>query len=585
MTKKVKYPVLVVDDEEDLRDLIELTLLKMDLEVETASGVMAARKKLANNAYSLVLTDMRMPDGTGLDVVEFINDKGLDVPIAVVTAYGNADNAVEALKRGAFDYIQKPITLAQLRTLVKSAIKVEESETPEEKETIVPPKKPVSADGESPRRTALSTPRYGDIDFDFSLMEDGKEKSELLNRIYISNNKKRNLEPPNKIDFNKKIDIKEKKAEKDFSLLDEKSPVFEKKVVEDKKIIPPSEPVEKIKKEEVVSDSMPRLLGDSASMLEVKEIIKKLSKTLVPVYISGESGTGKEQAARSIHELSNRKEKAFVPVNCGAIPENLMESEFFGYKKGSFTGADSDKDGFFQYANGGTIFLDEVADLPLTMQVKLLRVIQERMVRKIGDNKETAVDVRILCATHKNLEKEVEEGRFRQDLYYRLNVITLRMPPLRELKDDLPKLIRRLLQKFSGSVPIQLLPDAFKTLLNYDYPGNFRELENILERAVALSTNNSIKDDDLQLRAVSKLPSSDLEEISTVAADSGSGVVAEIESLMKGTLTLQDLLDNYEKEILMKALVLSKYNRTQAAKLLGISFRSIRYRLERLNIE
>ena len=575
MNSKVKYPVLVVDDEEDLRELIAMTLIKMGLEVETASGVIEAKNKLANkkNCYSLVLTDMRMPDGSGLELVEYINKNNFDLPVAVITAYGNSDNAVDALKKGAFDYLQKPITLAQLRTLVKSAITVDDIP-----EASSAPKIPADAPKPALKEDDQNK-RYGDIDFDMSFLDKDrqsnvKEKSPeehaIRSRLYLSSSKE------------------EKQS------VSKPEPVVEKSQVEpipvsSEKISADSTPVEKEdsipqKTPDAEVAVLPRLMGESAAMKEVKAIIVKLSRTMVPVYISGESGTGKEQAARSIHELSERKNEAFVPVNCGAIPENLMESEFFGYKKGSFTGADSDKDGFFQHAHKGTIFLDEVADLPLAMQVKLLRVIQEKMVRKIGENKESSVDVRILCATHKNLEKEVAEGRFRQDLYYRLNVITLSMAPLRELKDDLPKLIARLLKKFSPDHPVKLLPEALKMLLNYDYPGNFRELENILERAVALCSNNSIHAEDLQLRASVPLNADERDSMSSMEQED-SYDQHDMEALLKGEVTLQDILDKYEKDILVKALERAKYNRTQAAKLLGISFRSIRYRLERLGIE
>ncbi len=591
MNSKIKFPVLVIDDEDDLRELIQMTLVKMGLEVDTAGGVTEAREKLEKNPYSLVLTDMRMPDGTGLEVVEFINDSDLDIPVAVITAYGNADNAVEALKRGAFDYLQKPITLAQLRTLVKSAIKIDEEQTENDKnKTHVELTDKASSQPPLKKKTTVKKEvRYGEIDFDFSLLDEKPYSSDIASYLYRTNNPQETLTTEDKkqksviteeaqestLSFVPTEKTETKAAAKELAKAPEEAP--KETFTEEKPVSP--------KKEKPLKVDLPRLLGESMAMQEVKDIIIKLSNTMVPVYISGESGTGKEQAARSIHELSERKEAPFVPVNCGAIPENLMESEFFGYKKGSFTGADADKEGFFQHANKGTIFLDEVADLPLAMQVKLLRVIQEKMVRKIGENKETAIDVRILCATHKNLEKEVEEGRFRQDLYYRLNVITLIMPPLRELKDDLPKLIRNLLKKFSANNPIQVSPESFKMLLNYDYPGNFRELENILERAVALSTHNNIKEDDLQLRAVASVNSAVLSESSANALGTTEGTQTEIDALISGRVTLQDLLDKYEKSILIQGLERAKYNRTQAAKLMGISFRSIRYRLERLGIE
>ncbi|RMC94267.1 sigma-54-dependent Fis family transcriptional regulator [Aquitalea palustris] len=443
MNKKV-LRVLVVDDEPDIRELLELTLIKMGLEVVTAGNVGEATARLAREPFDLVLTDMRMPDGEGIEVVQFIADQSLDIPSAIITAYGSTESAVRAMKAGAFDYLSKPISLAQLRTLVKSVLKVEGNG------------KPLSVE---------------------------------------------------------------------------------------------------------------RLVGDSAAMLEVRRMVDKLARSQAAVYISGESGTGKEQAARLIHEQSARAERPFVPVNCGAIPENLMESEFFGYRKGAFTGADSERDGFFQQANGGTLFLDEVADLPLAMQVKLLRAIQEKKVRKLGSPQEEAVDVRIICATHKDLATLVEAGQFRQDLYYRLNVLPLRMPPLRELRDDIPRFIGALLDRFAtaDSRP-RLTPDAVKAMLAYNYPGNFRELENILERAIALAGDDKVDVLDLQL---------------TPCAQSDDEQNAEY----AGSEPLQDFLDRVEREAILKALDATRFNRTQAAKLLGLTFRSMRYRMDRLGIK
>ena len=489
MNTPLNAPVLVVDDEDDLRDLIEMTLLKMGLEVDTADGVIAAKKKLDSQPYALVLTDMRMPDGSGLEVVEYLQEKNLDIPIAIITAYGNADQAVMALKAGAFDYIQKPVTLAQLRSLVKSALKVHEVSTAA----------PVAVD------TTAAEPLQA------------------------------------------------------ASAGDTASPT-------------PSIPA---------LPQFPRLRGESHLLGEVKRMIAKLAKGMVPVHITGESGTGKEQAARSIHDLSPRKDGPFIAVNCGAIPENLMESEFFGYKKGSFTGADSDREGFFQSANGGTIFLDEVADLPLTMQVKLLRAIQERAVRRIGESKETPVDIRIVSATHKDLGREVEEGRFRQDLYYRLNVVSITMPALRELRDDLPMLIDHLLANNPMGEDLVLSDAAKKQLLHYSYPGNFRELENILERATALAADGVIAPDDLQIHTHELIQ--DDEEDGDSAVEVGD-VSPLAHHFNMGQATLQEYLDEVERSILEQALAATKYNRTQAAKLLGISFRSMRYRLDRLKI-
>ena len=570
----LQYPVLVVDDEADIRDLMEMTLMKMGLRVDTAVGVDDAKEKLENNDYSLVLTDMRMPDGSGLEVVQHINKLMLDTPVAVITAFGNADQAVEALKEGAFDYLQKPITLSQLRSLVKSAVKVNE---PEEKPQAAP------AEPTPPAPAAQSVPSFVPPPVPprpqpiAAVPSRPSESAAKTVRKGISGGIDHPMTPPSAL-----------------SSLRER---FRSAPTQNTQAAAgmASEP-------EVGSDiDMPRLLGMSPQMVEVRHLIRRLAGSNVPVYISGESGSGKEQAARSIHELSPRTVGPFIAVNCGAIPENLMESEFFGYKKGSFTGADQDRLGFFQHADGGTLFLDEVADLPLAMQVKLLRAIQEKAVRRIGDAKETPVDVRIICATHKNLEALVESGAFRQDLYYRLNVVTLHMPPLREMREDLGGLILRLLNKYRDGVPggYKLSPKAQEALLSYSYPGNFRELENILERAIALTIGNIIQVDDLQLTAGNGPRLSDLparspaepqaEAVVETAADDAAELPPmnfdDLPQFMPGRTQIQEYLDLLERSIIEQALQITRYNRTQAAKLLGISFRSMRYRMERLSIE
>jgi two-component system response regulator PilR (NtrC family) len=439
--------VLVVDDEPDIRELLELTLAKMGLGVVAVGSLAEARETLRNARFDLCLTDMRLPDGEGLDLVRHISGLAGDLPVAVITAHGSAENAVAALKAGAFDYVSKPVGLEQLRALVKSA---------------------------------LSLPDQAD--------------------------------PP--------------------------------------------------------ARDLP-LLGGSAPLAQVRELIAKLARTQAPVHVSGESGSGKELAARLIHGEGARRERPFVPVNCGAIPETLMESEFFGYKKGAFTGAEQDRDGFFQAANGGTLFLDEVADLPLAMQVKLLRAIQEKRVRKVGATQEEPVDVRIISATHQNLARLVESGRFRQDLFYRLNVIELKMPPLRDCREDVPLIAASILERIaraSGAAPARLSDAALAELAQYDFPGNIRELENVLERATALSGGAQIGPDDLMLRPV--------------AADEGGGRAAE------GALgaPLPEYLDRVEREAILEALARTQFNRTAAAKLLGITFRTLRYRMQRLGI-
>jgi len=444
--------VLVVDDEVDILELIELTLLRMGLDVERAMNVREATVKLGQRHFDLCLTDMRLPDGTGIEIVDHITRTSMDLPVAVITAHGNTENAVAALKAGAFDYLAKPVGLDQLRTLVKSA---------------------------------LSLPKANDA-----------------------------------------------------------------KVVEQ-------------------ASGEKGLLGESIAIQQVRSLIDKLARSEAPVHITGESGSGKELAARLIHQKSARRDRPFVPVNCGAIPENLMESEFFGYKKGAFTGADADRDGFFQAANGGTLFLDEVADLPLPMQVKLLRAIQEKKARKVGSTQEDAVDVRIISATHQNLADCVESGKFRHDLYYRLNVIELRMPALRDMREDIPAIASAILDKLAGQARVprpQLEDDAMLALRGYDFPGNVRELENILERAMALCDGQRITMFDLQLTPP---------EAEEVAAPTEGG---------NGKWPLQEYLDRVEKEAILEALEKTRYNRTAAAKLLGITFRAMRYRMERLGI-
>jgi two-component system response regulator PilR (NtrC family) len=440
--------VLVVDDEPDIRELLELTLAKMGLAVDAVGSIAEAKARLQQARYRLCLTDMRLADGEGLELVRHIAALPVDLPVAVITAYGSAENAVAALKAGAFDYVAKPVALEQLRALVRSA---------------------------------LALPG-----------------------------------------------------------LDE----------------PPAAGQE--------------LLGESAPLCAVRETIAKLARTQAPVYISGESGSGKELAARLIHAGGARRKRPFVAVNCGAIPETLMESEFFGYRKGAFTGALEDRDGFFQAANGGTLFLDEVAELPLAMQVKLLRAIQEKRVRKVGATQEEPVDVRVISATHQDLAALTEAGRFRRDLFYRLNVIELKMPSLRECRDDVPLISARILERLArqeGHAPRTLSAEAIEALKAYDFPGNVRELENILERAVALSSGATIEVADLRLH-----PGRGEEPAG--AAPEGSTAPEPLPAY----------LNRLEREAILAALARTGFNRTAAAKLLGITFRSLRYRMQRLGI-
>jgi len=440
---------LVVDDEPDIRELLSITLGRMNIEVATASDYRTAVKQLGAERYDLVLTDMRLPDGDGLDLVEWIQQHRPGMPVAVITAHGNVEAAVRALKLGAFDFISKPLDLTALRKLVTSTLKLGESIE------------------ETSRRPML------------------------------------------------------------------------------------------------------RLLGDSQPMQQLRLMIAKVARSQAPVHISGDSGTGKELVARLIHDSGPRSDGPFVPVNCGAIPSELMESEFFGHRKGSFTGAVADKEGLIRSAEGGTLFLDEVADLPLHMQVKLLRVIQEKSVRPVGETREVPVDVRILSATHRQLDELVKAGKFREDLYYRINVIELHVPTLRERLDDVPLLVDVLLDRVSKQIGVprpEMTGAAMDKLLSYSYPGNVRELENILERAVTLCADDRVEPEDIQLKQGSgmDLPS----VVDEMAAD---GLEGQLESI--------------EREAIVRALEQTRYNKTKAAELLGMTFRQLRYRVKKLGIE
>ena len=440
---------LIVDDEPDIRELLAITLGRMQLEVDTAGDYASAVRQLGGQRYSLVLTDMRLPDGDGLDLVEWIQAHRPGVPVAVITAHGNVEAAVRALKLGAFDFISKPIDLASLRRLITTTLRLD------------------AGDDTTLRRATL------------------------------------------------------------------------------------------------------KLLGDSKPMRQLRTLVAKVARSQAPVHISGDSGTGKELVARLIHESGPRAEGPFVPVNCGAIPSELMESELFGHKKGSFTGAVADKEGLIRSAEGGTLFLDEVADLPLHMQVKLLRVIQEKAVRPVGETREVPVDVRILSATHRKLDELVKAGKFREDLYYRINVIELHVPALRERLDDVPQLVDMLLDRVSKQIGVprpEISDEALEKLLNYSYPGNVRELENILERAVTLCSEDRVEPGDIQLKqgAVMELP--------PVSAETGAD-------------GLEGQLEHIEREAILKALEQTRFNKTKAAELLGMTFRQLRYRVKKLGIE
>ena len=440
---------LIIDDEPDIRELLEITLARMDIDSRSAASVEEALQQLAAASYGLCLVDMRLPDGSGLDIVRHVASEYPDTPIAVITAHGNMETAVEALKAGAFDFVSKPVDLPVLRRLVQTALQLE------------------------PRPPSTDTGREGE------------------------------------------------------------------------------------------------LLGKSPAMQEIRRLIEKLARNQAPVFVSGESGTGKELAARAIHARSPRADKSFVAVNCGAIPQDLMESEFFGHVKGSFTGAVRDTPGLFQTADGGTLFLDEVADLPLSMQVKLLRAIQEKSVRPVGAASEVPVDVRIISASHKDLAAMVADGEFRQDLFYRIHVIELVMSPLRERREDIPVLIDHILERLSqrsGDHKPRLERAALQALYEYDFPGNVRELENTLERSTALCEDGTIRIDDLGLAGKTPQPPGETE-----TGMSGQG--------------LEAYLAEAERTAIMQALENTRWNRTAAAKALGISFRALRYRLEKLGLD
>jgi two-component system response regulator PilR (NtrC family) len=448
MTKPL---ALIVDDEPDLCELLAMTLARMDVDSRAVHDLAAARGELQRGRFDLCLTDMRLPDGDGLDLVEWIQEHAPATPVAVITAHGHVEAAVRALKVGAFDFVSKPLDVAGLRKLVTQAVRLAGRGGPE------------------------------------------------------------------------------------------------------------------------TEARAPQLLGRSAVIEQLRVMIARVARSQAPVHISGESGTGKELAARLIHAGGSRAASPFIPVNCGAIPAELMESELFGHRKGSFTGAVADKPGLVQAAEGGTLFLDEVADLPLPMQVKLLRLIQEKAVRVVGDQRETAVDVRILSATHRDLGELVAAGRFREDLYYRLNVIELRVPALREHLDDVPELVEAILARLArrAGVPVpRLAPEALQLLRTYRYPGNVRELENILERAMTLCAGEQIEAGDIQLRPATTGPGGADED----EDDDGSG-------------GLGDQLEDVEREAIVKALEQTRYNKTAAAKVLGITFRALRYRIKKLGIE
>jgi two-component system response regulator PilR (NtrC family) len=507
MTSASHFSLLVVDDEPDLRTLYELTLLREGYDLETAGSVEEALLLLGDRTFSAVITDMRLPDGTGLDLLRRIEADGRREKVVVITAYGSAENAVEALKAGAYDYLTKPVDLKQFRAVVAGALgrpgaippTVDPSTLPSERGPTDPAPAPAAR---------LQT-----------------------------------LAPP----------------------------------------APPQAP----------SAALARMAGRSAAMQAVRLLVEKVARSMAPVLVSGESGTGKELVARAIHEVSPRGTQRFIAVNCGAIPEQLLEAEFFGYRKGAFTGAADDREGFFQAANGGTLFLDEIGDLPLSMQSKLLRVIQERSVRPVGAVNEQAISVRLLSATHKDLAAEVQAGRFRQDLFYRLNVIQIHVPALRERLEDLPAIGELVLERIAHdagfSTAPRLSPQALAHLARYPFPGNVRELENLLHRAVALSGGEVIEVADLALPE--SVMASAAAELDPVSPATDPERLRAALSALPAPLAEEPLpadlathLDDVERDILVRALERHRYNRTAAGASLGLSLRQMRYRMARLGV-
>jgi two-component system response regulator PilR (NtrC family) len=488
MNSPAHYSLLVVDDEPDLRTLYELTLLREGYDVESAASVDDAWQRLSSRTYSAVITDMRLPDGSGLDLLKRLDQAKRREKTIVITAYGSAEGAVEALKAGAFDYLTKPVDLRQFRSVVASAL------------------------GRAPAAPA------------------GRD------------------------------------------------------------VAPAGAP----RSEEAVSDAarmhpaLSRLAGRSQAMQQVRSLVERVARSMAPVLVQGESGTGKELVARAIHSCSSRGEAPFIAVNCGAIPEQLLEAEFFGYRKGSFTGANEDREGFVQAAQGGTLFLDEIGDLPLAMQSKLLRVIQERTVRPVGAVTETPINVRVVSATHKDLAGEVHEGRFRQDLFYRLNVIQIRVPALRERIDDLPAICELVLARIAAeagiSPPPRLSAQALERLSDYAFPGNVRELENLLHRALALSSGDVIEWADLGLPDDVFVDSGIVDLDALHAASEAARKAVALAPPGELPSDLVAYLDQIERDILVRALEQHRFNRTAAGASLGLSLRQMRYRMARLGV-
>jgi two-component system response regulator PilR (NtrC family) len=519
MSAPAHFSLLVVDDEPDLRTLYELTLLREGYEIETAGSVEEARLHLQDRVYSAVITDMRLPDGTGLDLLSYLEREGRREKAIVITAYGSAENAVEALKAGAYDYLTKPVDLKQFRAVVASAL----GRGPAASPTLSP------ASWSSARTTPTGEPP--------AVRPSGRAPADAV------------------------------AAES----------------------TPPAAAAA------LSSPALSRMAGQSAAMKQVRAMVDKVARSMAPVLVQGESGTGKELVARAIHEVSVRSAQPFIAVNCSAIPDHLLEAEFFGYRRGAFTGANEDREGFFQAADGGTLFLDEIGELPLSMQSKLLRAVQERSVRPVGAVNELPVNVRVLSATHKDLGVEVQAGRFRQDLYYRLNVIQIRVPPLRERLEDLASIGERVLEwiaRDAGMRPVpRLTPAALQHLSRHPFPGNVREFENLLHRAVALSGGDTIDVGDLALpgEALADVWGADAMPAPTPALASATPPTESPRPAPANTAPglpsdLAVYLDDIERDMLLRALEQHRFNRTAAGASLGLSLRQMRYRMARLHV-
>lgn len=541
MSSPAYFSLLVVDDEPDLRTLYELTLLREGYDIETAGSVEEARLHLQDRVYSAVITDMRLPDGTGLDLLSYLESNARREKAIVITAYGSAENAVEALKAGAYDYLTKPVDLKQFRAVVASALGRGPSTAPSTLPSSLPTER--SLQSVTPTADAAVARLAGDLS--------GARVEPVVSREAHSP-----LRPPPQM------------------ATAAASP----------------------------SVALNRMAGQSLAMKQVRALVDKVARSMAPVLVNGESGTGKELVARAIHEVSPRSAQPFIAVNCSAIPEHLLEAEFFGYRRGAFTGANEDREGFFQAADGGTLFLDEIGDLPLSMQSKLLRAVQERSVRPVGAVTELPVNVRLLSATHKDLGAEVQAGRFRQDLYYRLNVIQIRVPPLRERLEDLASIGERVLERIARDAgvwpPPRLTHAALQHLAGYPFPGNVRELENLLHRAVALSGGETIDVADLGL------PTDPQGELLHGDADRGATPSDAVSSMLNAAARVEaaqsipqvqvppaglpsDLaayLDDIERDMLLRALEQHRFNRTAAGASLGLSLRQMRYRMARLHV-